>query len=154
MMLAELATQSQNVSIMKRSGLVMDDLRAVLETTSPTSKLGRWFAANRVEFGKLLKTHRPRWEALAVKFAEEGLISVPHAFWGKDDTPERRLVRKRAGEAARHVWQRVKRKPIQVSPPPLQPPTRGRQPDSVALCDPISHEADEDEFRPARLRSR
>ena len=143
-----------NASIMKRSGLVIDDLRTVMEAAARTSKLGRWFVANQVGFAMLLKTHRPRWEALAVKFAEEGLISVPPAFWGDVDTPERSLARKRAGEAARQVWHRVKGKPVRVSPPAPQAPVRGPQPDPAAFRDSVSHEAGEDEFRPARLRSR
>ena len=159
MMLADLATSSQNAVIMKKPGLVIDDLRAVLEATSPTSRLGRWFTANKAGFEQLLATHRPRWEMLAVKFAEEGLISVPSAFWAKSDTPERRLARKRAGEAARQVWQRVKRKPergrrqISVASPSL-PAARGRQPAPAASHDPLTPGAEDDEFRPARPRNR
>ena len=158
MMLAELATQSHNAAIMKKPQLAIDDLRAVLEATSPTSKLGRWFTANQIEFERLLETHRPRWEALALRFAEEGLISVPAAFWAKSDTPERRLARKRAGEAARQVWQRVKRKPAQVrqagSPSASPPAARRRQPAPPASRGPVSHDAEDDEFRPARPRNR
>lgn len=158
MMLAELAPESHSVAIMKNPRLVIDDLRAVLDATSPTSKLGRWLTANQGEFATLLTTYRPRWEALAVKFAEEGLISVPPAFWGKGDTAERRLARKRAGEAARQVWQRVKRKPVQVrqagSPSPPLPGARRRQPAPVASRDPLTRDAEDDEFRPARPRNR
>jgi hypothetical protein len=158
MMLAELANQSHNAAIMKKSRLSIDDLRAVLESTTPTSKLGRWLTANKVAFETLLKTHRPRWEALAVRFAEEGLISVPPAFWGKGDSPTRRLARKRAGEAARQVWQRVKRKPVQVSPTasrsPSLPAPRRRQSPSAASRAPLPHEGEGDEFRPARPRNR
>jgi len=158
MMLAELATPSQNVVIMRKAGLVVDDLRAVLEATSPTSKLGRWFTVNRAEFEQLLATHRPRWEALAVKFAEEGLISVPSAFWAKSDTPERRLARKRAGEAARQVWQRVKRKPARVrqtgSPSPSLPAVGRQRSASVTSRTHLTHDAEDDEFRPARPRNR
>jgi hypothetical protein len=158
MMLAELATQSHNAAIMKKPQLAIDDLRAVLEATSPTSKLGRWFTANQVEFEKLLATYRPRWEALAVRFAEEGLISVPSAFWAKGDTPERRLARKRAGEAARQVWQRVKRKPAQGrqvgSPSPSLPAARRRQPAPSASHGTVPHDAEDDEFRPVRPRNR
>jgi hypothetical protein len=157
MMLAALAAQSHNAAIMKKSGLVIDDLRAVLEASSPASKLGRWFTANQAEFEQLLATHRPRWEALALKFAEEDLISVPPAFWGKIDTAERRLARKRAGEAARQVWQRVKRKPVRLrvaaacSPSP--PVARRRQPALVATRNPLPHAAEDDEFQPARPRN-
>jgi hypothetical protein len=157
MMLAELATQSHNAAIMKRPGLVIDDLRAVLEATSPTSRLGQWFAANQVEFEKLLAAHRPRWEALAVKFAEEELISVPSAFWGKADTPERRLARQRAGEAARQTWQRVKRKSARVrqSAPPSPPPPASRHRQSAPVASrPTSKDVDDEEFRPARPRNR
>ena len=42
-------------------------------------------------------------------FAEAALIAVPPEFWVKDDTPERQIPRRRAGEAARQIWQRVKR---------------------------------------------
>jgi hypothetical protein len=157
-MLAELATPSQNVVIMKKPGLVVDDLRAVLEASSPTSKLGRWFTANKAGFEQLLAIHRPRWEALAVKFAEEGLISVPSAFWAKSDTRERRLARKRAGEAARQVWQRVKRKPVrarQTGSPSSSLPAAGRQrPAAVTSRTPLAHDAEDDEFRPARPRNR
>src|SRR5690348_16025771 len=114
MMLAERAIQSHNAAIMKKSRLSIDDMRAVLDATTPTSTLGRWITANKVAFERLLRTNRPRWDALAVKFAEEGLIAVPPAFWGKGDSPARRVARKRAGEAARQVWQRVKRKPVHV----------------------------------------
>jgi hypothetical protein len=158
MMLAELATYSQNVVVMKKPGLVVDDLRAVLEATSPTSKLGRWFTANRAGFEHLLATHRPRWEALAIKFAEEGLIAVPSAFWAKSDTPERRLARKRAREAARQVWQRVKRKPARVretgSPSPALPAAGRPRRTSVTSRTPLTHDAEDDEFRPARPRNR
>lgn len=156
-MLAELATKSHNAVIMKRPGLVIDDLRAVLEATSPTSKLGRWFAANQVEFEKLLAAHRPRWDALAVKFAEEGLISVQPTFWGKADTAERRLARQRAGEAARQVWQRVKRRSQArqaASPSPPPPVPRHRQSAPVASRNQESHDDADDEFRPARPRNR
>lgn len=157
-MLAELATQSHNAAIMKKPGLVIDDLRAVLEASSPTSKLGRWFAANQAEFEQLLATHRPRWEALAVKFAEEGLIAVPSTFWGKTDSVERQLARKRAGEAARQVWQRVKRRPgragLAASHVPSPPTTRPRQPARSASHEPLPRDAEDDEFRPARPRNR
>jgi hypothetical protein len=157
-MLAELAVQSHSVGIMKRPGLLIDDLRAVLEANSPTSKLGRWFTANQVEFENLLTTVRPRWEVLAVKFAEEGLISVPSAFWGTTDTPERRLARKRAGEASRQVWQRVKRRPVKAGksashPPPL-PATQGRKRAPAVSHDPPPNDDEDDEFRPARPRKR
>jgi len=158
MMLAELTTPSQNVVIMKKPGLAVDDLRAVLEATSPTSKLGRWFTANRAGFEQLLATHRPRWEALAVKFAEEGLISVPPAFWAKSDTRERRLARKRAGEAARQVWQRVKRKPPRVrqigSPAPSLLAAGRQRPAPVTSPTLLTRDAEDDEFRPARPRNR
>jgi len=114
-----------SLAIMKKPDLLIDDLRVVLEATSPTSKLGQWLTANQVEFEQLLTTHRPRWEVLATKFAEEGLISVPTTFWGKADSPERKLARKRAGEAARQVWQRVKRKPARVSLTTMRPRTPG-----------------------------
>jgi hypothetical protein len=158
MLLAELAIQSHNAAIMKKSRLSIDDLRSVLESTTPTSKLGRWLTANKVAFERLLKTHRPRWEALAVKFAEEGVIAVPPAFWGKGDSPARRLARKRAGEAARQVWQRVKRKQTHVGPTvsrsPSLPAPRRRQSPSAALRAPRSHECADDDFRPARPRNR
>jgi hypothetical protein len=157
MMLAELAAQSHNVAVMKKSKLAVDDLRAVLEAASPTSKLGRWLSAHHVEFAQLLKTHRPHWQALAVKFAEEGLISVPPAFWGAVDNPECRRVRKRAGEAARQVWQRVKCKPAQVSrgasPSPSLPATRRRQSAAAASRYPLPNGSEDDEFRPARPRN-
>ena len=112
-MLAALPAYSHNNG-MTKPALRIEDLRAMLEAASPTSKLGRWFTANQAEFDDLLATVRPRWEVLAVKFAEEGLIVVPPAFWHEDDTPERRLARKRAGEAARQVWQRVKQRRREV----------------------------------------
>ena len=88
-MLAALAPLGHNATIMKKPRLAIDDLRTALQATSPNSKLGRWFIANQAEFEVLLKTVRPRWETMAVKFAEEGLITVPPEFWRKDDSPER-----------------------------------------------------------------
>src|ERR1700733_12510812 len=117
-MLAARPAHSHN-SGMTKPALRIEDLRAMLEAASPTSRLGRWFTANQAEFDDLLATVRPRWEVLAVKFAEEELIVVPPAFWHEDDTPERRLARKRAGEAARQVWQRVKGRPARAGTAPL-----------------------------------
>jgi hypothetical protein len=84
----------------------IEAVRTVWEATAPISKLGRWFTQNYVAFGEL---KRPRWEAMAVTFAEAGLIEVSPEFWAKDDTPERQTARRRAGEASRQIWQRVKR---------------------------------------------
>jgi hypothetical protein len=154
-MLAARPAQSHN-SGMTKPALRIDDLRAMLEAVSPTSRLGRWFTANHAEFDELLATVRPRWEVLAVKFAEEELIVVPPAFWHEDDTPERRLARKRAGEAARQVWQRVKGRPARAGAatlPALSPrASRGRRtlPGFAAEAPPEA--ADDDEFRPARKR--
>ena len=146
---------SHNAAIMKEPGLLVSDLRAMLEATSPTSRLGRWFTANRAAFDDLLRTVRPQWEALAAKFAEEGLIAVPPEFWHEDDTPERRLARKRAGEAARQVWQRVKRQPVRAGKPasaalPPAKPGRGATPDVAIEPQPVA--ADDEEFRPVRRR--
>ena len=95
---------------MRRPKLSMADVRAVLAESTPTSPLGRWMAENRSEFAASLSQVRPNWEALVVKFAEAELIRVNPVFWGKADTPARRKERKRAAEAAKQVWQRVKRK--------------------------------------------
>ena len=155
-MLAVLSQHSHNRALMKPPGLRVDDLRAMLEANASTSRLGRWFATNQAEFEDLLATVRPRWEALAVKFAEEGLITVPKAFWDKRDTPERRLARKRAAEAARQVWLRVKRRPRRADKPapaalaPQAPQRRTATPDVAGEARP---EADNhDEFRPVRRR--
>lgn len=154
-MLAARPAHSHN-SGMTKPALRIEDLRAMLEAASPTSKLGRWFTANQAEFDELLATVRPRWEVLAVKFAEEGLIVVPPTFWHEDDTPERRLARKRAGEAARQVWQRVKQRPARagaVTPPALAPrASRGRGTTSGFTGEPPPEAAGDDEFRPARKR--
>ncbi len=159
MMLAELKVfQSHNAAIMKKPGLAIEDLRAVLEASSPSSKLGRWFTANQVEFENLLATVRPRWEVLAIKFAEEGLISVPSTFWEKTNTPERALARKRAGEAARQIWQRVKRRPAKASKaasrPPLRPTVKGPRKAPAVSRDPPLRDNEDDEFRPARPHKR
>ena len=154
-MLAALPAYSHNNG-MTKPALRIEDLRAMLEAASPTSKLGRWFTANQAEFDDLLATVRPRWEVLAVKFAEEGLILVPPAFWHEDDTPERRLARKRAGEAARQVWQRVKQRPPRAgaaTPPALTPrASRGRGTTAGFTGEPPPEAADDDEFRPVRKR--
>ena len=155
-MLAARPAHSHN-SGMTKPALRIEDLRAMLEAASPTSRLGRWFTANQAEFDDLLATVRPRWEVLAVKFAEEGLIVVPPGFWHEDDTPERRLARKRAGEAARQVWQRVKQRPARAgaaTPPALTPrASRGRGTTSGLVAgEPPPEAADDDEFRPVRRR--
>jgi hypothetical protein len=59
---------------------------------------------------------RPRWEVLAIRFAKARLISVPAEFWDEEDTPARQLARKRAAEAVRQVWYRVKRRPTGRNP--------------------------------------
>jgi hypothetical protein len=154
-MLAARPAHSHN-SGMTKPALRIEDLRAMLEAASPTSKLGRWFTANQAEFDDLLATVRPRWEVLAVKFAEEELIVVPPAFWHEEDTPDRRLARKRAGEAARQVWQRVKHRPARagaVTPPALTPRApRRRSTTSGFAAEPPPEAAGDDEFRPARRR--
>ena len=132
---------------MSKATLSIGDLGAVLEATSPTSALGRWFAAHQQEFERLLKTVRPRWEALAVKFAEEGLITVPPAFWHEADTAERGLARRRAAQAARQVWQRVKRRPARATPAARLRPAATRPAPAAPALTPA--EAD-DEFRPVR----
>lgn len=154
-MLAALPAYSHNIG-MTKPALRIEDLRAMLEAASPTSKLGRWFTANQAAFDDLLATVRPRWEVLAVKFAEEGLIAVPPGFWHEDDTPERRLARKRAGEAARQVWQRVKRRPVTAgaaTPRALAPrASRSRGTTAGVAGEPPPDAADDDEFRPVRKR--
>lgn len=155
-MLAELAVPSHNAAIMKEPGLLISDLRAMLEATSPTSRLGQWFTANHAAFEDLLRTVRPQWEMLAAKFAEEGLIAVPPEFWHEDDTPERRLARKRAGQAARQIWQRVKRRPVNAGAPAstaLAPRARRERGTTPSVAHELMQEAaDEEEFRPARRR--
>ena len=106
----------------------IEAVRTVWEATAPISKLGRWFTQNYAAFSEL---RRPRWEAMAVTFAEAGLIAVPPEFWVKDDTPERQIPRRRAGEAARQIWQRVKRQQkaaarAAVRPPIQTTPVNGR----------------------------
>jgi hypothetical protein len=154
-MLAALSQHTHHTALMNPPELRVDDLRAMLEASAPTSRLGRWFSENHAEFSDLLATLRPRWEALAVKFAEEGLISVPAAFWHKTDTPERRLARKRAAEAARQVWHRVKQRPAQADAPvpsPLARVQQRRTAPPVVGPKPSSKAADADEFRPVRRR--
>lgn len=147
---------SHNAAIMKEPELLVSDLRAMLEATSPTSRLGRWFTANQAAFEDLLRTVRPQWEALAARFAEEGLIAVPPEFWHEDDTQERRLARKRAGEAARQVWQRVKRRPMKAGAPAsaalaqLAKQERGATPGVAS--EPQPEAADDEEFRPVQRR--
>ena len=147
---------SHNAAIMKEPGLLISDLRAMLEATSPTSRLGQWLTANQAAFEDLLRTVRPQWEMLAAKFAQEGLIAVPPEFWHEDDTPERRLARKRAGEAARQIWQRVKRRPVKASTPAspaLAPRTKRQRGTTPGIAHELMPEAaDEEEFRPARRR--
>ena len=89
------------------------------EATTPTSRLGRWFTEHHGQFNQL---KRPRWLAMAAMFAEEGLIEVPAEFWSDEDTPEKQLARRRAAQAARQIWQRVKRQQkaaAKSAPPPL-----------------------------------
>jgi hypothetical protein len=109
----------------------IDQVRTVWEATAPTSKLGRWFTQNYAAFSEL---RRPRWEAMAVTFAEAGLIEVPPEFWAKDDTPERQSARRRAGEASRQIWQRVKRQQKAAEKAAARPPI---QPAPVALPRPV-----------------
>jgi hypothetical protein len=59
----------------------IEAVRTVWEATAPISKLGRWFTQNYAAFREL---KRPRWEAMAVTFAEAGLIEVSPEFWSKD----------------------------------------------------------------------
>jgi hypothetical protein len=101
-----------------KASMSIDVVRTVWEATAPTSKLGRWFTQNYAAFSEL---RRPRWTAMAVTFAEAGLIEVPPEFWAKDDTPERQAARRRAGEASRQIWQRVKRQEKAAARPPIQP---------------------------------
>ncbi len=96
---------------MAKPVLPMDEVRALIEQSVPTSRLGRWFARNRAEFEAATDGLRPPWEALAVRFAQENLISVPPEFWDEEDIPARMLARKRAAQAVRQVWYRVKRRP-------------------------------------------
>jgi hypothetical protein len=118
----------------------IEAIRAVWEATTPTSKLGRWFTQNYAQFNEL---KRPRWLAMAAKFAEEGLIEVPADFWADENTPERQMARRRAGEAARQIWERVKRQqtiaaratrpvtsipPARSQPPPLPSPSFSTEP--------------------------
>ena len=112
----------------------MEDIRSLIEESAPTSRLGRWFVKNRAAFEAATDTARPRWEVLAVRFAEERLISVPPEFWDDHDTPARQLARKRAAQAVRQVWYRVKRRPViqkavpapgLIAAPATNPPVRG-----------------------------
>ena len=136
---------------MKKPSLGMDEVRDVLDAATPTSRLGRWFARNRAEFAETVQTVRPHWEALAVMFAERELIVVQPAFWAEEDTPERRLARKRAAEAVRQVWHRVKRQagqpPTQMGAKPVvrKAATRGTRPTPHAQ--PATDGVEEFEFR-------
>ena len=95
---------------MARPKLSLADVQALIEANSPTSLLGRWFMENRDGFAETIQRTRPRWELLVVKFAEAKLLTVPDAFWDPEDTPARRLARKRAAVSARQIWHRVKSK--------------------------------------------
>jgi hypothetical protein len=94
----------------------MTEIRSLIEESVPTSRLGRWLMQNRVEFEAATAGVRPRWEVLAIRFAKARLISVPAEFWDEEDTPARQLARKRAAEAVRQVWNRVKRRPAGRNP--------------------------------------
>jgi hypothetical protein len=94
----------------------MDEIRSLIEESVPASRLGRWLIQHRLEFEAATDGVRPRWEVLAVRFAEEKLISVPAEFWDEQDTPARRLARKRAAQAVRQIWYRVKRRPVTRKP--------------------------------------
>jgi hypothetical protein len=96
----------------------IEAVKAVWEATTPTSRLGRWFAQHHGQFNEL---KRPRWLAMAAMFAEEGLIEVPAEFWSDEDTPEKQLARRRAAEAARQIWQRVKRQQKAAAKPASLP---------------------------------
>ena len=99
----------------------MDEIRSLIEESVPASRLGRWLFLHRVEFEAATDGVRPRWEVLAIRFAEEKLISVPAEFWDKEDTLARRLARKRAAQAVRQVWYRVKRRPAARKPAAASP---------------------------------
>ena len=108
---------------MPKPKLLLADVQDLIETSSPTSLLGRWFAENRDGFAETIKHTRPRWEILVVKFAEAKLLIVPEAFWDPEDSPARRLARKRAALSARQIWHRIKSKPASCRPPPVPQPT-------------------------------
>jgi hypothetical protein len=133
---------------MNKATLSIGDLSALLEATLPTSALGRWFAVHQQEFERLLKTVRPRWEALAVKFAEEGLITVPPEFWHEAGTAERQQARRRAAQAARQVWQRVKRKPARATSAARLRPAATRPAQAAPMA--LTLDEVDDEFRPVR----
>jgi hypothetical protein len=92
------------------SALGMNEIGSLIEESVPASRLGRWLMHNRVEFEAATDGVRHRWQVLATRFAKEKLISVPAEFWDEEDTPARQLARKRAAQAVRQVWYRVKRR--------------------------------------------
>ncbi|MGD0104912.1 MAG: hypothetical protein ABSC06_12855 [Rhodopila sp.] len=147
-------------------------LRAVAATSNLRSPLARWLSANHVEFEKLLKDYRPRWEALVEQLGADGLLKLPPEFTS-DDQKIRQLTRRRVVKAAMRTWERVKLQVAQKSTsqsnsksaaPVASAP--GRR--SLSLAPPIPVEdhhllaADRDEpdhepppkftFRPTKLR--
>jgi len=127
--------------------LQIEDLLSVLEETSPTSKLGQWLTTHRVEFERAVQSARPRWEALAMKFAEADLIKVSQEFWDADDTPGRRMARHRAAEAVRQVWVRVNARGRRTKRVDRDARAVGRQP--VAQAVPAPPQAQQSPSAPA-----
>ena len=76
------------------------------EAGSLRSDLARWMAANHDDFASMLRTYRPRWEVVAEQLVAENLLPLPVGFWS-DDQVIRREARKKAGRAAKRVWDRT-----------------------------------------------
>jgi len=143
-------------------------LRAVAATSNLRSPLARWLSANHVEFEKLLKDYRPRWEALVEQLGADGLLKLPPEFTS-DDQKIRQLTRRRVVKAAMRTWERVKLQVAQKSAPPSRPPApapRGPNRPSRSPATPMNRHAlqaaDQDDpdheplpkftFRPTKLR--
>jgi hypothetical protein len=84
----------------------MSRILAMAETASLRSDLARWMAENHDSFASMLKTYRPRWVAIAEQLGAEKLLPLPKEFWS-DDPTIRQAARKKAGKAAKRVWDRT-----------------------------------------------
>src|SRR3982750_681107 len=72
------------------------------------SKLSVWMAEHQAEISDLIRTCGAEWEAWAVLWVDNGLLSAPKG-WGAEGTAGA-TARRRAAETARQTWLRVRRR--------------------------------------------
>jgi hypothetical protein len=98
------------------------------EIASHRSELGRWLAANHDEFWSMLRTHRPRWEALTELMVQQKLLQVDEGFWS-DDPAISAPIRKKAIRTAQRAWDRVHAKALKSRTVKPTAPALGRPSD-------------------------